>query len=140
MNFQRGARREDPEINLIPLIDVLLVILIFLMITTTYARFSELQINLPEAQGDSSKEVPAQITVSVSEQGSYEVDNAVLGKVGVTGIMHALQLAAGTHKDPVVVISADAQATHQAVIRVMDAARRAGFLRVTFVTQGSASP
>ena len=94
MNFQRGARREDPEINLIPLIDVLLVILIFLMITTTYARFSELQINLPEAQGDSTKEVPAEITVSVSEQGSYEVNNAVLGKVGVESIVRALQTAA----------------------------------------------
>jgi biopolymer transport protein ExbD len=140
MNFQRGARREDPEINLIPLIDVLLVILIFLMITTTYARFSELQINLPEAQGASTKEVPTQITVSVSEQGRYEVNSAVLGKVGVEGIMHALQTAAGEQKDPVIVISADALATHQAVIRVMDAARRAGFVRVTFVTQSSTSP
>jgi biopolymer transport protein ExbD len=140
MNFQRGARREDPEINLIPLIDVLLVILIFLMITTTYARFSELQINLPEAQGDSTKEVPAEITVSVSEQGSYEVNNAVLGKVGVESIVRALQTAAGSQKDPVIVISADALSTHQEVIRVMDAARRAGYQRITFVTQSSASP
>lgn len=139
MNFQRGARREDPEINLIPLIDVLLVILIFLMVTTTYARFSELQINLPEAQGDSAKEVPTQITVSVSEQGRYEVNEAVLGDVGVESLVRALQVAAGTQKDPVVVISADAHASHQAVVRVMDAARRAGFPRVTFVTQSSAS-
>ena len=139
MNFQRGARRDDPEINLIPLIDVLLVILIFLMVTTTYARFSELQINLPEAQGDSAKEVPTQITVNVSEQGRYEVNEAVLGDVGVESIVRALQAAAGAQKDPVVVISADAHATHQAVVRVMDAARRAGFPRVTFVTQSSAS-
>lgn len=139
MNFQRGARREDPEINLIPLIDVLLVILIFLMVTTTYARFSELQINLPEAQGDSAKEVPTQITVSVSEQGRYEVNEAVLGDVGVESLVRALQAAAGTQKDPVVVISADAHASHQAVVRVMDAARRAGLPRVTFVTQSSAS-
>jgi biopolymer transport protein ExbD len=140
MNFQRGSRRDDPEINLIPLIDVLLVILIFLMVTTTYARFSELQINLPEAQGETAKEEPAQITVNVSEQGRYEVNQAVLGDVGVEGLVRALQAAAGTQKDPVVVISADARATHQAVVRVMDAARRAGLARVTFVTQSGAAP
>jgi len=59
MNFSPDRRRDAPEINLIPLIDVLLVILIFLMVTTTYARFSELQINLPQAKGDSAKEMPA---------------------------------------------------------------------------------
>lgn len=140
MNFKRGSRRDDPEINLIPLIDVLLVILIFLMVTTTYARFSELQINLPEAQGDTAKEEPLQLTVDVSEQGRYEVNGAVLGEVGVESIVRALQAAAGPEKDPVVVISADARATHQSVVRVMDAARRAGFPRVTFVTQSGASP
>jgi len=140
MNFQRGSRRDDPDINLIPLIDVLLVILIFLMVTTTYARFSELQINLPEAQGDSAKEEPLQITVNISEQGRYQVNEAVLGDVGVEGIVRALQVAAGSQKDPVVVISADGRATHQSVVRVMDASRRAGFPRVTFVTQSGASP
>ncbi len=135
MNFQRGSRRDDPEINLIPLIDVLLVILIFLMVTTTYARFSELQINLPEAQGETAKEEPLQITVSVNEQGRYEVNQTVLNNGNVEGIVSALQAAAGPEKDPVVVISADAHATHQSVVRVMDAARRAGFPRVTFVTQ-----
>ena len=105
MNFRRGSRREDPEINLVPFIDVLLVILIFLMITTTYARFSELHINLPEAQGESAKEPPAQITVNVSEQGQYEVNDVVLGDVGVESIVRALQSAAGSEKDPVVVIS-----------------------------------
>ena len=140
MNFKRGSHRDDPEINLIPLIDVLLVILIFLMVTTTYARFSELQINLPEAQGETAKEEPLQLTVDISEQGRYEVNGAVLGEVGVESIVRALQAAAGPEKDPVVVISADAQATHQSVVRVMDAARRAGFPRVTFVTQSGASP
>lgn len=140
MNFKRGSRRDDPEINLIPLIDVLLVILIFLMVTTTYARFSELQINLPEAQGDTAKEEPLQLTVNVSEQGRYEVNEAVLGDVGVETLVRALQSAAGAEKDPVVVISADARATHQSVVRVMDAARRAGFPRVTFITQSGAAP
>lgn len=138
MHF-RNRRRDDPEINLIPLIDVLLVILIFLMVTTTYARFSELQINLPEAQGDSPKETPTQINVGVDEHGSYNIDQAPVSAGGVESLVEALRRAAGTQKDPVIVISADAHATHQSVIRVMDAARRAGYPRVTFVTQSSAA-
>ena len=135
MNFGRNRRRDDPEINLIPLIDVLLVILIFLMVTTTYSRFSELQINLPEAKGDSAKKMPAQITVNVDEHGSYAVNATRVAYSGVDSLVQALKTAAGQEPDPVIVISADAQATHQSVIRVMDAARRAGYPRVTFVTQ-----
>lgn len=138
MNFSRGRHRDEPEINLIPLIDVLLVILIFLMVTTTYARFSELQINLPEAKGDSAKEMPAQVTVNVDERGSYAVNTSSVAYAGVDSLVLALKTAAGAQADPVIVISADAQASHQSVVRVMDAARRAGFPRVTFVTQSSA--
>jgi len=138
MQFRRG-RRDEPEINLIPLIDVLLVVLIFLMVTTTYARFSELQINLPEAKGDSAKEMPVQINVGVDEHGGYSINDAAAGTSSVPGLVDALHAAAGSEKDPVVVISADAHATHQSVIRVMDAARRAGYPRVTFVTQSSAA-
>jgi biopolymer transport protein ExbD len=137
MNFQRGFAKDDPEINLIPLIDVLLVILIFLMVTTTYARFAELQINLPEAQGDSAKEMPAQINVNVDAAGNYQVNEIGVPDAAVDAVASALTRAAGTQKDPVVVISADARATHQSVIRVMDAARRVGFNRVTFVTQST---
>ncbi len=137
MNFSRDRRRDDPEINLIPLIDVLLVILIFLMVTTTYARFSELQINLPEARGDSAKDMPSQITVNVDERGSYAVNTQGVAYAGVDSLAQALKTAAGQQTDPVIVISADAQASHQSVVRVMDAARRAGYPRVTFVTQGS---
>ena len=136
----RNRRHDEPEINLIPLIDVLLVILIFLMVTTTYARFSELQINLPEAQGDSPKKAPTQINVGVDEHGAYLVNQApVAGGGDVGALVAALTTAAGAQKDPVIVISADAHATHQSVIRVMDAARRAGYPRVTFVTQSSAA-
>lgn len=135
MNFQRGIGRDDPEINLIPLIDVLLVILIFLMVTTTYARFAELQINLPEAKGDSAQETPAQIAVDVDAAGNYRVNNGGLQGQSVEALLAALQAAAKSRKDAVVVISADAQASHQAVVRVMDAARRAELTRVTFVTQ-----
>jgi biopolymer transport protein ExbD len=135
MQFRRSRRHDEPEINLIPLIDVLLVVLIFLMVTTTYARFSELQINLPEAKGDSAKETPAQINVGVDQHGGYAINDVMAASASVDALVTALQTAAGGEKDPVVVISADAQATHQAVIRVMDAARRAGYSRVTFVTQ-----
>jgi len=135
MNFQRGHRRDFPEINLIPLIDVLLVILIFLMVTTTYARFAELQINLPEAEGDTAKEAPAQINVDVDAAGDYRINHRALAGGGVEGLRQALFAAAAGEKEPVVVISADAHTPHQAVISVMDAARRAGLNRVTFVTQ-----
>lgn len=138
MQFPRG-RRDEPEINLIPLIDVLLVVLIFLMVTTTYARFSELQINLPEARGDSTKEMPVQINVGVDAQGGYAINQVAAGSASVDALVEALRAAAGNEKDPVVVISADAHATHQSVIRVMDAARRAGYPRVTFVAQSSDS-
>lgn len=134
MNF-RNRTREEPEINLIPLIDVLLVILIFLMVTTTYARFAELQINLPEAQGDTAKKTPAQINVNVDAAGNYQVNESMVTGGAVDILASALTDAAGSQKEPVVVISADAQATHQSVIRVMDAARRVGFSRITFVTQ-----
>jgi len=139
VNFQRGVGRDEPEINLIPLIDVLLVILIFLMITTTYARFSELQINLPEAKGDSAKEVPVQIAVDVDATGNYRVDNVGLAGQDIESLADAMVRTAADRKDPVVVISADALATHQSVVRVMDAARRVGFTHVTFVTQTTAS-
>lgn len=139
MNFQRGMAKDDPEINLIPLIDVLLVILIFLMVTTTYARFAELQINLPEAQGETAKDTPAQINVNVDASGNYQINDSGLHEATVDALAGALTRAAGSRKEPVVVISADARATHQSVIRVMDAARRVGFNRVTFVTQSTAA-
>lgn len=139
MNFQRGVGRDEPEINLIPLIDVLLVILIFLMVTTTYARFAELQINLPEAKGDSAKEVPAQIAVDVDATGNYRVNDSGLAGQDVPSLSEAMVRVAAGRTDPVVVISADALASHQSVVRVMDAARRVGFTHVTFVTQTSAS-
>jgi len=135
VNFQRGVARDEPEINLIPLIDVLLVILIFLMVTTTYARFAELQINLPQAQGDTAKEEPAQINVVVAAEGGYRIDDTPVAGGSVDDLGRALTEAARGSKEPVVVISADALATHQSVVRVMDAARRVGLARMTFVTQ-----
>ncbi|MEO6823361.1 MAG: biopolymer transporter ExbD [Nitrosospira sp.] len=135
MNFQRGRQKEDPEINLVPMIDVLLVILIFLMITTTYSKFSELEINLPEAASDKPPDRPNTIDVSVSAIGSYQVNQTSIQHSGMEELSGALRAAAGDRPDPVIVINADAQATHQAVITVMEAARLAGYSHITFATE-----
>lgn len=135
MNFQRGKKRDDPEINLIPLIDVLLVILIFLMVTTTYARFSELKINLPTSGGEQSPIKPKQIEVTVDANGNYQINDTTLAQVSPEVLAQSLKRAAGDDADPVVVINADAKATHQSVINVMEAARQVGMSRITFSTQ-----
>jgi biopolymer transport protein ExbD len=135
----RGARvRDDPEINFIPLIDVLLVILIFLMVTTTYQRVAELQITLPEADAERVKERPREVNVGIDAQGRYVVDKSVFTYTGVQSLADMLKHAAGDAKDPVVIISADANATHQSVIHVMEAARLAGIIHITFATQSAA--
>lgn len=135
MNFQRGRNREEPEINLIPMIDVLLVILIFMMVTTSYAKLSELQINLPEAGGEAVASTVKPINVSVDATQHYAINEQTLPAGGVAAIADALKAAAGTQTDPTIVINADAKATHQSVIDVMEAARVAGFARITFTTQ-----
>ena len=135
MNFQRGRQKEDPEINLVPMIDVLLVILIFLMITTTYSKFSELEINLPEATSDKPADRPNVIDVSVSATGSYTVNRASIKNSSTEGLSGELRAAAGDRPDPVIVINADAEATHQSVIMVMEAARLAGYNHITFTTE-----
>ncbi|MBZ0091882.1 MAG: biopolymer transporter ExbD [Sulfuricellaceae bacterium] len=136
MNFQRGKYREEPEINLIPMIDVLLVILIFLMTTTTFSKLSELQINLPQAQADKSSDKTATITVGVDRAGHYAINNTPTEFQTAERFSVELRKAAGGKAEPTVVINADADATHQSVIRIMEAARLAGFNRITFATQG----
>jgi biopolymer transport protein ExbD len=135
MNFRVGRRREEPEINLIPMIDVLLVILIFMMVTTSYAKFSELQINLPQAGGESAAAQIKSINVAVDASEHYAINNRGLSYTGVDALAAALKNAAGNQTDPTIVINADAKATHQSVINVMEAARRAGYGRITFTTQ-----
>ena len=135
MNLRTTRGRDDPEINFIPLIDVLLVILIFLMVTTTYQRIAELQITLPEADAEQQKQRPKEINVGIDAQGRYVVDKTPFAFSGVGPLAELLRTAAGDAKDPVVVINADANATHQSVIHVMEAARIAGFVHITFATQ-----
>ena len=135
MNLRGNRARDDPEINFIPLIDVLLVILIFLMVTTTYQRVAELQITLPEADAEQMKQRPKEINVGIDAQGKYLIDKAVFTFTTAAALADALRKAAGDAKDPVVIINADANATHQSVIHVMEAARMAGFIHITFATQ-----
>jgi len=135
VNLRAVRSRDDPEINFIPLIDVLLVILIFLMVTTTYQRVSELQITLPEAEADQVKQRAKEINVGIDAQGRYVVEKNVFTFTNVAALADALRRAAGTDKDPVVIINADANATHQSVIHVMEAARLAGLVHITFATQ-----
>ena len=135
MKFHR-RRHEEPEINLIPFIDVLLVVLIFLMLSTTYSRYSELQINLPTADAERPKERPSEILISVTGDGRYSVNRSPLDGNSIELLTAALQKAAGpAGANAVVIVSADALTPHQAVVNVMDAARRAGLPRLTFATQ-----
>lgn len=136
MNFRRRRPPEDPEINLIPFIDVLLVILIFLTLTTTYSKVSELKINLPTANAQASKSRPAEVVVLVAADGRYMVNQRMLAGRGIETLAASLAQVAGNAKDTVVIINADAQASHQSVINVMDAARRVGLTQLTFATQG----
>ncbi len=133
MKFSR-RRPEDPEINLIPFIDVLLVVLIFLMLSTTYSRFTELQVNLPAANSEKLRERPGEIIVSVAADGRYAINRKLIDGRSVEVLAAELR-AAASREDSVVIISADATAAHQSVVNVLDAARRVGLQRLTFATQ-----
>ncbi len=136
MNF-RHRLREEPEINLIPFIDVLLVVLIFLMLSTTYSKFTELKISLPVADTQAQQDRAKEVLVGVSSDGAYSVNKLPLAERSVGAVAAALLDAAKAGKDSVLIISADASARHQAVITVMEAARRAGLTQITFATQSS---
>lgn len=134
MNF-RKPKPEEPEINLIAFIDVLLVILIFLMLTSTFSKFTELQLTLPTAEADKLRDRPAEIVVSVAADGRYAVNRTTVEGRSVDNLAAALTAASKDQKEPVVIVSADATVAHQAVINVLDAARRAGLPRLTFAAQ-----
>ena len=139
MNFRRGRFREEPEINFIPLIDVLLVVLIFLMASTTYSKFTELKISLPEADAEKQTQRPKEVNVGIDAAGKYALNKRVFSFTGVNTLAQALREAANGVPDPVIIINADAAAKHQDVVHVMEAARLANFPNITFATQ-TASP
>jgi biopolymer transport protein ExbD len=141
MDFRRGRKREDPEINLIPFIDVLLVVLIFLMVTTTYSKFTELQITLPTADAEKALDRPFEINVTIDAKGNYTVNNVPVSFHTVAGLADDLKNAAKANpnatpdKSPVVIVNADQFAMHQMVINVLEAARIAGYDKLTFAAQ-----
>ena len=135
MRFRRPLD-EEPELNLIPLIDVLLIVLIFLAVSTTYSRFAELQITLPSADAAQPTVQPNEVNVAVTADGRYAIDRQLLASTDVRAFAERLRAAAGKNSDTtLLIINADAQAPHQAVIGVMEAARLAGIVRISFATQ-----
>ena len=138
MNF-RPRTQEAPEINLIPFIDVLLVILIFLMLSTTYSKFTELQLTLPVANAEQLRDRPKEIIVAVAADGRYAVNKTAIEGKTVADMASALREASTAGKDSVIIISADAMAPHQSVVSVMEAARRVGLQQITFATQSAAN-
>jgi biopolymer transport protein ExbD len=136
MNF-RTRPRDEPEINLIPFIDVLLVVLIFLMLSTTYSKFTEMQLRLPVADVDAQRDYPKEVIVGVSSDGRYTVNKTPVSGRSPELIAAALQDAGKGAKDTVVIVSADAAAPHQSVMTVLEAARRSGLNHVTFAAQAT---
>jgi biopolymer transport protein ExbD len=136
MNFRRH-RHEEPEITLNPFIDVLLVILIFLMLTTTYSRFTELQLTLPAANAEKLRERPDEIVVTIAADGRYLLNRRAVDGRSVELLAAELAAVAAGRSDVLLIVSADAMATHQSVINVLDAARRSGLSRLSFAAQSS---
>ncbi len=137
MNFKKNRTTPAPEINLIPFIDVLLVVVIFLMLTTSWSRLTEINLTLPAADAQKLTERPKQIILSVTAQGQYAINKSPVGGSSV-GALTAL-LTPMAAKDITLVISADAMASHQSVVNAMEAARRSGLSQITFATQSSES-
>ena len=135
MGFKRKSRLEDPEINFIPLIDVLLVIIIFLIVSTTFSKFSELKINLPTADANPVEEKLLPINVTVTKDGQYAINEEILTQKSIDSIEKRLVQIAGNAKDLPVIINADAETPHQSVINIMEASRRAGLTKITFSTK-----
>ena len=135
MNFRKKVREDDLEINFIPLIDVLLVIIIFLVVSTTFTKFSELKINLPTADANQVDKKVERINIAISENGDYLINEVSIISPTINNISISLREASKNIKDPVIVINADSNSPHQSVINVMEAARISGLSKITFSTK-----
>ena len=131
----RSAPKEPVDINLTPLIDVVFLLLIFFMVSTTFNRDSELSIELPSAAVEATPRQPDAIDVAIDAQGRFYVNGRQLVNTQSKTVRQALQSAAGGHESPPIIISADAKTPHQSVVQIMDAARELGFLHLTFATR-----
>jgi biopolymer transport protein ExbD len=134
MKFGR-PNASEPEINLIPFIDVLLVILIFLMLTTSYGKLTQIDMRLPKADSGQQDNRPDDIHVSVSSDGQYVIQKTPLNTSDIGSLTQALSAVAQRNTQALLVISADARASHQAVMMVLEAAQKAGLQHITFSAQ-----
>ena len=137
VNFSNNRPSAEPEINLIPFIDILLVVMIFLMLTTTWSRLTEISLTLPVADAQKQKDRPQQIILTISAQGQYILNKTPVSGSSVSALSDVLANVAT--KEMTLVISADAQASHQSVVNAMEAARRTGLSQITFATQSADS-
>jgi biopolymer transport protein ExbD len=132
-------KRSDPtppEIILVPFIDILLVVLIFMAVSTTFSRYAELQVQLPQAQGLAASESPKTLWVQINAQGQVFLDREALGRVSAGDLAKRLKSRATDPEAlPTVVIGADGRTPHQSVVAVMEAARMAGLNKITFMSQ-----
>jgi biopolymer transport protein ExbD len=135
MNFQKGKKNDELEINFIPLIDVLLVIIIFLVVSTTFARFSQLKINLPTAEANIADINPDRINVTISKDGQYSINEKLINAQTVAELTIKLKEISASKIEIPLVINADALASHQSVINVMEASRQVGLTKITFSTK-----
>jgi len=130
----QGKRTEEPDVNLTPLIDVVFLLLIFFMVSTTFERESEISIELPEASGKQVENDRQLVEISIDEKGRYYVNKEEVINTQIETLKHAIKKAAGDEVKPQVLLSADKLTPHQAVITAMDAARQLGFVNLTFAT------
>ncbi len=133
MNF-RGKQKEGPDVNITPLIDVVFLLLIFFMVSTTFKDNSEIEITLPKASQAPQETLPQSIELTIDAEGQYYVNQQRLVNTQLETIKRALKQVAGEQQSPVIIIKADAKTPHQAVISAMDAARQLGFSKLGFAT------
>ena len=136
MNFKRRPS-DTPELLLVPLIDIVLVLLIFMAMTATFSRYSQLQVQLPQAQGQPNVTPPRSLWIQINAQGQIKLEQENLGRLSSAQLARQLQPWASTPENPTtVVIGADARTPHQSVVSVMEAARMAGLAKITFMSNG----
>ncbi|MDA0789502.1 MAG: biopolymer transporter ExbD [Proteobacteria bacterium] len=134
MKFARRARG-DVEVNLTPLIDVVFLLLIFFMVSTTFTRETHLSIDLPEADGDPATVAETRIEVSISQQGDFAVNGTALVNSSVETLKRALEKVGQGDTTMPLMITADAATPHQAVVTAMDAAGQLGFAALSITTK-----
>ena len=135
MKFRVTERRDEPELNLIPLIDIIFILLIFFITTTTFNREAEISIELPVAKADPVRTQDQTLEIIIDAQGQFYINHQLVVNTEIETLKRAIRKAAEGLKDPPVVISADAKTPHQAVVTAMSAAQQVGFVHLTFATK-----